>query len=369
MFPYKMSLTFKNQAQADELISHLQIGQIIKVEVLEKINHSQFLISYQNITLIASSSLDLLSKTVWLKVLQKKPYPQLQLIIEENHNSYCNLLAFVQQEQLILPELIPSVVQFLKTLEHQIPPLEIYQFVLWYLEELSYGIIEEETATALQTIPISLKEIIVALDSFFQSQNIHLLNPRLSINNKENELKILLSTKELLDIFKDHSFIDSLLQKQEIIQRINQYWLDVKQNFFLGFIKYSWCFVVFPLLIEQVTNGMVFKNVFRTKHFGTIAIHYQNLQDKSEINLLFENLLYLQTVKKYLIKQNYIKFFNLLEPVNKFYQKRNNMIHPYLSFSRRFTPTNENITITEEHEFNVISSLIGVILSKDKELE
>ena len=73
------------------------MGQIIKVKVLERTGASQYLISYKNIRLNAYSEVDLLSKSVWLKVTQKTPMPKLQLIIEEIDNNLDELFTYINE--------------------------------------------------------------------------------------------------------------------------------------------------------------------------------------------------------------------------------------------------------------------------------
>ena len=124
-----MDFTFNNNNQVNELMNQLQLGQVIKVRVLEKTSNSQYLIAYKNFQLTAASEVDLFAKSVWLRVTQKLPYPKLQIIIEENSSNISELLEYAEQRNLILPS-IPKQLKHLISLNSEgVKITDLYDFI------------------------------------------------------------------------------------------------------------------------------------------------------------------------------------------------------------------------------------------------
>jgi hypothetical protein len=236
-----VEFNFKNDSNANELISQLQLGQVIKVQVLEKTSPSQYIIAYRNYKLSAVSEVDLMTKTVWLKLTQKVPFPKLQLIIEENDSRFNKLLKYAEENDLLI-------------------------FNDWYAEKLSWGMFDDVKLFFLLDKGVTIQEIMSAYQETVTT-------------GEEIEEKLTVS----------------LLDDDTQIQRINDLLSSNSFKLYQLYIRYlSWT-VLMPIEFMENKTSKIMSGLVKTKHYGKVSFKY--IVNKTELSLFFESMLYLNSLK------------------------------------------------------------------------
>ncbi|MCL2064278.1 MAG: hypothetical protein FWG98_07900 [Candidatus Cloacimonetes bacterium] len=311
-----MNFSFNISSQAEELIARLQLGQIIQVQVLEKSGNSQYLISYRNIQLTAVSEVDLLSKSVWLKVTQKVPFPKFQLIIEENESSLNHLFKYANENNLIIPYIPDSIKTYLSDTSTivDIKGSQLYDFIDLYTEKLSWSVFNETDFMNLLSNGIPVDELLMLYNifPFSMGQEINKSFSILSLSdilygeNMEVKGKILSSIKDLDDIESEYK--NKFMPIMTVLEKINLV-LNHKERFTekkvsenlnkisLLYIKHPLFFLILPIECTIDDSVEMFSSILKTKHFGSVLLKYTSNGKKTEIKMLFENNIYINSLK------------------------------------------------------------------------
>ena len=322
-----MNFSFISNKQADELISQLQIGQIIKVDVLEKTSNTNYLISYQKILLTAVSEIDLRSKSVWLKVTQKVPFAKMQLIIEENYSNFKKLFEYAIEHKLILPNIPESFQKYLNFSTDETNVEDLFNFLQCYSDKIVWGIINESHFVEMLEYGITYKEI---LSVFSDSINI-------GCGEKKNKVP-----------------------PNVVLEKINTALKPSKISISLLHIKYQPS-LSFYLPMESIQDASFYTmmGTFTTKHFGKIAIVYNIKNNFPEIKLYFENNIYINALKDTLydaVKNSNVKLH--LCTTNEKLEKPS------------FTPSilEDKNPYDKEHH-GILCTLIKIIIENNQNLE
>ena len=319
-----MSFSLKNTRQSEELFSQLQLGQIIQVQVLEKAGVNQYLISYKNIELTAVSEVDLFSKSVWLKVTQKSPFPKLQLIIEENESNLKGLLEYTVANNLSLPPISNGLKGFLTSSTAPLDTKVLFDFLGRYYDKITWSIFNESVFLFLLKNGVSVGDLSeIIRDMVYLSVSNDKINntppsPPHSASymggtSDDFETRILTKKTDLEGLDKEvKSKLTPLLI---IIERVNEILgtqpskLQQKNQISFLYLRHPLFHVALPIesMIEK-TGLITSTGTIKTKHFGQILLKY-NTRDKSsistpkeEINLYFENNIFINSMKNDLEK-------------------------------------------------------------------
>ena len=295
-----MNFTF-NSNQANELINRLQLGQIIKVQVLEKTSNSHYLISYKNLQLTAASEVDLFAKSVWLRVTQKVPYPKLQIIIEEEHGNINELFEYADQNSLSIPSISKQLKDFIACYEGGVPIHDLYYFINWYSEKVACGVFSDFDLLFLLNKGIAFGDLMLAYDDFY------LQVPKSDVQDALLDVKLLSTAEDIVGI----SIREKLAPKIALIETINSYLCEHNIKLSLLYIRHSWLTLVTP--VKSFING--FTGLINTKHFGRISFRYEPFIDKTNISLVFESMLYMNSLKPNLMTSIDNNKINLLMSV------------------------------------------------------
>ena len=272
-------------------MAQLQLGQIIKVQVLENLGNSQYLISYKNLQLTAVSEVDLFAKSVWLKVTQKTPYPKLQIIIEENSSRINELLEYADKNNLIIPRIPKPISDFLTFYKGEINPHDLYDFINWYIEKLSWGVFTGFNYLFLANKGITFRELMSVYDCHYVYKN------------KDNQIttdmivKLVATKSDLEGVDIDANLSEKIDKTLPIIENINQLFKDHSFQLSLLYIKHKSFVIIVP--VEYLKNEVfeIIAGILKTKHFGKISFKYEKQDSKSEIFVYFESLLFLNSLK------------------------------------------------------------------------
>ncbi|MCL1827536.1 MAG: hypothetical protein FWG20_05775 [Candidatus Cloacimonetes bacterium] len=286
-----MSFSFKNSPHIENFCKQLHIGQVIKVEVLQRTAPSQYKISYQGFLLEAASEIDLLSKSVWLKVIQKKPYPLLQLIVEDADSTVDKLLEFATEKELQVPELTPIVTNMLKNSFTQEKQADLYDFICWLSQNNVYHILCKNMIEGIAGRDITTKEFLY----LFAEDSSHSLEENTD-QQTEISAKLLLSEVDIPSLYLAPFLYDILARKLQIIQKINSMMSPALCQLCLLCIE---CYLKIFILPVEVTANKQVTGVMNTKHFGQILFVYQ--PQKKDMAIYFESLLFINNLKKQLL--------------------------------------------------------------------
>ena len=258
-----------NKTQTDILLSLLQLNQIIKVDVLERISSTQYLISYKNIRLTAVSEADLRSKAVWLKVTQKTPIPKLQLIIEEKDSKIKGFLDFVTENNLPLPEMPAWILDLpIGSFKNN----ELYGFIKLQSQRANWGLFTDNHFASFISAGVSIND----LDMVYNT-------------GSDNSKRELLEQHCFTALLFDETDIEVLKPRVEALKRVNSiifsiFDLNSDIALYLYVIQIKNSFIVIPMeRFMYKTSGLLC-----TKYFGNIIINIV----LSKANFVFENNIY-----------------------------------------------------------------------------
>jgi len=302
-----MNFKFKNSTQATELMSHLRLGQIIKIQVLEKSGHNLYMISFRGLVLSAVSEMDLTSKSCWLKVTQLVPFPKLQIIIEDKKGFMNDLLSYADENDLE----IPNIPELLKTKLISIPVKiniqELYKFIDIYAE---WSVISD--------LVLHLDNYIISDDGITISDLNQIFSFNVIVKNKEKvgkvSSKLLFSVDELSN---SEASYENILNVLMILSKVNLQLTKSNIRLALFHIKYQNYEVILPVEYSLLRKNELIKGLFKTKNFGNI--YFKN--DLSEkIFLSFENSIFMNAIRAIVKKQDTPVFLSIQNPLNNHYQ-------------------------------------------------
>ena len=275
-----MNFKFKNSAQANELISRLRVGQIIKIEVIEKSEHNIYLINFRGLVLSAVSELDLTSKSCWLKVTQLTPFPKMQIIIQEQNDFINDLFNFADENDLEIP-MVPNQLKIqLSTISNRVNPRDLYEFLFIYTEW-----------STISNFMMNIKNCLISEDGITISDVNQFFNFCLLKKNDENDIK---TSSKLLFSQNDNIDIDGINSILNILTKINKQIEKSETKLALLYTQHQKYTIIFPVECRSYGDNMEINGILKTKHFGKIII-------KSEINkkiaLSFENSIFMNAIK------------------------------------------------------------------------
>jgi len=285
-----MNFTF-NSSQANELLSQLRLGQIIKVQVIEKTGNSHYLISYKNLQLTAASEVDLFTKSVWLRVVQKAPYPKLQIIIEEDHSCINELFEYADQNDLLIPSISKQLKDFIASYGNEIQIHNLYDFINWYSDKVTWGIFTDFNLLFLLGKGMSFRDLTIVYDDFC-----------LRAQNPDTEdfllaTKLLSTMKDIETISAEMSVKERLTVKIALIEKVNAYLCEHNIQLSLLYIHHSRLTLVIPVKLPMNSKSKLFTGLVDTKHFGKISFKYESFGDKVGVFLIFESGLFMNSLK------------------------------------------------------------------------
>ena len=307
-----MGVSFSNNSHVCELIGQMQIGQVIKVEVLEKKDSTHYLVSHRNIQFTAASEVDLFTKSVWLRLKQKHPIPKLQIIVEDNNSAMTGLLEHAEKSNLILPSIPKQLRDLLTNYQGRVNPHEFYGFIGLYTDMYGFGLFSDKLLVHLLNEGVSfgdigfLYELNPPLPPFKKGGDNGC--PPLTLPQEGNNscsVK-LLSVQDDIDGFVTEPMLkERLSTMMHIVENINILLVNHGLQIALLYINHPLFLTVIP--VECVTHNVSksMNGLVKTKHFGNIVFKYGCQVQKREIQFIFESGLYLESMKVLLNK--YVK--------------------------------------------------------------
>ena len=277
-----MNFKFNNSAQAAELVSRLRLGQVIKIEVLEKLEHNKFKIQFRGLVLSAVSEVDLTTKSCWLKVTQLTPFPKMQIIIEDQNGYMSDLLSYADENDLDIPHIPNLLKTSLSTRSIKVNAHELYDFINIYTDWSGIS----NFLLYLQNFDFSPDGITLAdLNQFFSFS---------IIKKNENNL---ISSKLIYS--EDDLENEPVMQKNnynvlKILTKINNQLKNTTFKFALYSITQPKFNIILPVECSFIENNVSITGLIKTKHFG--KIFYKNDLNK-KIFLSFENSIFMNAIK------------------------------------------------------------------------
>ena len=293
-----MNFKFNNSIEAAELVSRLRLGQTIKIEVLDKIEHNKFKIRFKGLVLSAVSEVDLTSKSCWLKVTQLTPFPKLQIIIEEQSGYMNDLLSYADENDLDLPHIPNSLKINIETYPTRVNAQELYDFISLYSEWSGIS----NVLLNLKNFNFSKDGITISdLNRFFSSYNIEK-------NENNNSLKSskLLFSEEDIDI--ESAKQKNIYKNLKIITKINNNLKNTNFKLALYMIENPKYCIILPVECEFQKNTQSITGLIKTKHFGKI-LYKGELPQK--LILSFENSIYMNAIKPLIKNTSTQVFFSI----------------------------------------------------------
>jgi len=284
----------KKNTQIEQITNQLHLGQIIKVDVLKKNASSNYIISYKGIELTAMSDIDLFSKLIWLRVTQKAPYLVFQLIVEDQQSRLNELFEYTNDNNLPVPEIPLSIKNLINNHFSEISVLDLYSFLNWFTKRCDQEVLSEQLIVSLFDKGFSINDFL----SIFVDINIK-FNALMAQTITESNFDFAI-IKSLDDIKKPlTSYLANTLQfKISIIERMNCLFEKEKFKLALLYIRIDQSVHILPVELTQST----ITGSFITKHYGEIVYKYINHIKKREIAIYFDNLLFLNNLKNYILK-------------------------------------------------------------------
>ncbi|HOE91216.1 MAG TPA: hypothetical protein PL063_08535 [Candidatus Cloacimonadota bacterium] len=257
-----------NQKQLDELCVFLKPGIVLPVAIEKQISANYYAVRIKNVLLNAFSEVDLRSKDAFVRVIETKPIPRLQLLFSEKNS----MLTMLSEQELTLDYaeyvLLNEAYPYLPKGKEQIEP--------------------EQMQVLLDLLAVKTQFQIIQLSLFFNSSLsfIDLMELYSMKYLKKESGKVKRSVEgELLNAFNESIAHAGL--------RLEQWEIPVSENTLL-------------LPVETVLQG---DNLSRlssclfTKNFGQININGQKSAGWT-VNIDFENQIY---------QRNFIEDFNSLK--------------------------------------------------------
>ena len=272
------TLTFNNNSQKEHLINKLQIGQVIRAVIKEKTAPSKYILLVDDIPLIAASEIDLLSKSVWLKLIQKTPIIKLQLIIEENSEIINSIFSYAISQNLPIISIPSNLSQILNTLSLTDKPADLYRFIKWFSKRFSWGDYHDQALFDMINKGVSIKDIVEIFDSI--DMNEHIISKISIVNNIIN------------DTFYKLMSVDTHYSETSISIPIETF-NHLESNILLGTVK--------------------------TTHYGYIPFKLEIKAKINDLTMVFDNSIYLNAMKKEIlniIKDSNMNLNLLLKSVN-----------------------------------------------------
>lgn len=286
-----MEFSFKQSKQSNEFISQLSLGQVIKVTVKEKIGPNQFLIIFNDLQLTAVSDFDLISKSVWLKVNQLKPFPKLKLIIEDNESYLSSLFEYIDKNNLNYLNIPLSLSSFLELNKEKADPKIIYEFILWYIEKSYWSSFSDAIFLYLINRGITYQDLINVY-----SNNLFLKNYP-NNDNKNTEIKLISSDEDLNNLSLNLQEMNFLPESVHLIEKINKHLTDSSFKLSMLCIISQFFKILIPVEIMKTNVSKKIAGFLNTKHFGKISFRYEEVLDRNEITFYFESFLFLNSLK------------------------------------------------------------------------
>jgi len=243
-----MDISFSNNTQVNELIGQLCLGQVIRVQVLEKTGQNHYLISYKNMRMTAVSEVDLLTKTVWLKLTQKTPFPKLQIIIEETDSGMTNFK----------------------------------------------GLFSDSKLTYLLNKGISIHQLMKFNGGFI------FLQKQQADNLKKLNIQLLFTKDDIDKINSDNPCVQKLSELIEVVDNINKILSNQSIKLAVLYINIHLLTILLPVECLLNDDLIILTGTIKTKHFSNISFKYEvnKAKEKAEIVIIFECDLYLKALKK-----------------------------------------------------------------------
>jgi len=276
-----MDVSFNNQV--GELIAQLQLGQVIKVQVLEKTSSTHYLVSYRNIQFTAASEVDLFTKSVWLRLTAKHPIPKLQIIIEDNNSAMNYLLEHVEKSNLVLPSIPNQLYDLLSGYNGDIKPHEFINFIGLYTDMHYTGIFSDSLLIHLLNKGITFGNISVIYDYTLYIKAV-------KEESLELQIKLFSDTNDVNALTAAPKTIMRLTEMIQVVENINTLLINHGLQLALLYINHPSFISIIPV---ECTANNTMSGMLKTKHFGNISFKVQ----KKEIQFTFESGLYLKSIK------------------------------------------------------------------------
>lgn len=358
----------ENNTKLQMLLNKLNVGQLVKANVIKKINESHYLLDIQGVQLQAVSQIDLLSKKVWAKVTQLHPMFMIQVIVAEDKSDLYQYYQYLSDNNLNFFTLPDNYKEFF-TQNYSFQSKDLYAFAQWYNNKANWSLIIDKNFTQLlNSLKNNNGKNIFSLLNHFYSLNIIFKNKAenlntLIISKPEHFLKLSNDKKLTYSIktFIQNDDFQNLIKFINAINHINLFKLG-----FL-FIQKSNHTILLPVEIINKNNINILTTILQTKHFNNVIVKIEdyNSMDTNKIYLYFENNTVLNYFKDSLRKDNEMNKNQSLDIILSLSKDRT--LYKW-SISPSSTIVSYNY-IDSTNFVDILTQILLQIITKDFELE